>query len=179
MRALLDANVLYPTVMRQVLLGVAERGLFTPLWSDRILKEWELAAAKHGAELGVVAQGEVALARARFPKASVPAQAGLERRLWLPDPDDVHVLASAIAGNADVLVTQNAKDFPRRELREEGVERSDADSFLMGLYGVDTWAVAEAVESVRRDAEQLSGEAWPVRRLLKKARLNRLGKALD
>jgi hypothetical protein len=46
MRVLIDACVLYPTVMREVLIGVAAKGLFTPLWSARILEEWARAAAR-------------------------------------------------------------------------------------------------------------------------------------
>ncbi|MBL3553988.1 PIN domain-containing protein, partial [Rhodovulum sulfidophilum] len=44
MKVLLDACVLYPTVLREILLGVARRGGFTPLWSARILEEWARAA---------------------------------------------------------------------------------------------------------------------------------------
>ncbi|MEM6341945.1 MAG: PIN domain-containing protein, partial [Pseudomonadota bacterium] len=50
MKILIDTNVLYPTVMREVVLGVAKEGLFQPLWSDRILNEWALAAEKLGPE---------------------------------------------------------------------------------------------------------------------------------
>ena len=52
MRVVLDACVLYPTVLRELLLGVAAKGLYEPQWSDRILREWVLATAK----LGPVAQ---------------------------------------------------------------------------------------------------------------------------
>ena len=48
MRVLIDTNVLYPTVLREIVLGVAARGVFTPLWSERILEEWRLAAARQG-----------------------------------------------------------------------------------------------------------------------------------
>ena len=43
MRVLIDACVLYPTVMREVVLGVAAQGLFTPRWSPRILEEWAVS----------------------------------------------------------------------------------------------------------------------------------------
>ncbi|MEM6276609.1 MAG: PIN domain-containing protein, partial [Pseudomonadota bacterium] len=48
MKILLDACVLYPTVQREILLKTARAGVFTPLWSDRILEEWRRAAARHG-----------------------------------------------------------------------------------------------------------------------------------
>ena len=179
MRALLDANVLYPTVMREILLGVAAKGLYAPLWSERLLEEWRRAAARHGPQDRAIAEGEAARINAAFPPALVRPGQGRLDRLWLPDPNDVHVLAAAIAGNADVIVTQNAKDFPRGILAEEGLARQDADTFLRDALERDRAAVADVVEAVRSEAERLSGEDWPMRRLLKKARLPRLGNALD
>lgn len=179
MKALLDACVLYPTVMREVLLGVAEAGLYEPQWSPRILEEWARAAAKLGPGQEALARGEIAQAEARFPGATVTPRAGDEARLWLPDRHDVHVLAAAVAGSADVLVTLNAKDFPRHTLSEEGVARADPDAFLCDLRVAHPEIVAGVAEKVRAEAERLSGEAWPIRRLIKKARLPRLGKALE
>jgi hypothetical protein len=63
-------------------------------------------------------------------------------------------------------------------LAAEGLERSDADAFLWRLWSDAPGRVADVVESVRAEAERLSGEDWPMRRLLKKARLPRLAKAL-
>ncbi len=117
MKALLDACVLYPTVLREILLAVAARGLYTPLWSDRILEEWARATRKLGPEGEIQARGEVAALRAAWPAAAVPPAPGIAARLWLPDPDDIHVLAAAIAGSADAIVTFNAADFPRQTLR--------------------------------------------------------------
>ena len=60
MRVMIDACVLYPTVMREVVLGVAAAGLFEPRWSPRILEEWARATAKLGLEQEVWARGEIA-----------------------------------------------------------------------------------------------------------------------
>ncbi len=176
MKATLDACVLYPTVMRQMLLGAAEAGLYTPLWSPRILEEWARAVARLGPRDEAIARADIAQMRARWPMACVTPPDSLIRRLHLPDVNDIHVLASAIAGSADVIVTQNAADFPRGILAEEGLRRQDADQFLRGL---DTHAMARVAEQVRREAERLSGEPWTIRALLKKARLPRLAKLLD
>jgi predicted nucleic acid-binding protein len=179
MKALLDACVLYPTVLREILIGAARAGLYTPLWSDRILEEWARATVKLGPGAEVVARGEIAALGAAFPKAAVPVREGLEARLWLPDPADIHVLAAAIAGGADLIVTFNAMDFPRQMLADEGLARMDPDQFLLALRETRPDAIRAVVEAVRAEAERLSGEPQPLRALLKRARLPRLGKALE
>ena len=179
MKAVLDACVLYPTVLREILTGVARAGLFTPLWSDRILEEWARATRKLGPGAEAVARGEIALLRAAFPQASVPARPEIEARLILPDDNDRHVLAVAIAAGADAVVTFNAADFPRHILAEEGLARRDPDGFLWEFWSHSPAEVAAAVAGVRAEAARLSGQPQPLRILLKRARLPRLGKALD
>ena len=178
MKAVLDACVLYPTVLREILMGCAARGLFTPQFSDRILREWTRATAKLGPAEQAIAEGEAALLRAAFPKAIVREQPQLEARLALPDPNDVHVLAVAIAGSADCIVTFNAVDFPRHLLAEEGIERRDPDGFLWQLWSHSPDAVAAVVADVHATACRLSGQDLALKPLLKRARLNRLAKAL-
>ena len=178
MRALLDACVMFPTVMRQMLLGVAAQGGFEARWSPRIEEEWALAARKIGPGGEAQARGEIAMVRARFPEARVTPDAGLEARLWLPDPADIHVLAAAVACHADVIITLNAKDFPRNILAEEGLSRADPDAFLLGHFEASPETVVPVAQNVLHEARRLSGEEWQMRALLKKARLPRLAKAL-
>ena len=125
MKVLIDANVLFPTVMREVVLGVAGQGLFQPLWSPRILEEWARAAARLGPVAEAQARGEIAQLGAAWPRALVRHPPELEARLWLPDPNDVHVLAAAIHGSADIILPVNAKDFPRNILAAERLSRVD------------------------------------------------------
>lgn len=179
MRMLLDACVLYPTVLREILIGVARTGLYRPLWSARILEEWARAAARLGPVDEAYARGEVASLRAEFPGAEVAAQPGLESRLHLPDENDIHVLAAAIGGHADAIVTFNAQDFPRGVLAAEGLERRDPDGFLWALWSDHPARVGAVVEAVRARAEALSGQPQPLRPLLKRAKLPRLAKAME
>ncbi len=178
MKVLLDACVIYPTVMREMLLGVAGAGAFTPLWSERIIGEWQHAAARLGPDAQAQAAGDAALMAARWPGASVSHAPSLEARLWLPDPADTHVLAAAIAGSADGIVTLNARDFPRGVLAEEGLWRADPDGFLHGIWRASPERVVPVAEAVLARARQLSQGSWEMRPLLKKARLPRLAKAL-
>jgi predicted nucleic acid-binding protein len=177
-KVVLDTCVLFPTVMRAMLLGAAKLEHFTPLWSARILEEWRRASRKLGPDGPVQAGAEIALLRADWPNAELAPAPGLEARLWLPDPADIHVLAVAVSGSADVIITLNAKDFPRRELSEQGIERVDPDGFLHRLWLDDPDGLAAVGVQVLAEANRLSGDRWDMRGLMKKARLPRLGKAL-
>jgi len=179
MKLLLDACVMYPTVMRSMLLGAAKAGFFTPIWSDRILEEWALAARKIGPTGEVQARAEVALVKAGFPNASVTDYAGLETRLWLPDDNDIHVLAAAVKGSGDAIVTLNAKDFPKNILAEEGLDRLDPDALLTSFFNQNPDVMRDLTVSVNAEADRLSGKTWDMRALMKKARLPRFGKALS
>ena len=178
MRALLDACVLYPTVLRELLTGCAARGLFTPLWSDRILEEWARATRKLGPGAEPIARAEIMALGAQFPAARVRERPGLAARLHLPDENDIHVLAAAISGNADCIVTFNRADFPRGVLAGEGLDRHDPDAFLWALASHHPGTVAEVAEQVRAKAEAISGQPQPLRALLKRAKLPRLAKFL-
>jgi predicted nucleic acid-binding protein len=171
-RAVLDACVLFPPVMREMLVGAAELGGFTPLWSARILEEWARATRRlpEGAE--AAARAEAARLRARFPEAEVAVPEELVATLSLPDPDDRHVLATAIAGAADTLVTLNRGDFPTRTLARYGILLREPDGLLVELRH-DGVPLAPLAETARR------GREAGVRAVLKRAGLPRLGKALD
>lgn len=175
---MIDTCVLYPTVMREVVLGCAEKGLFAARWSDRIEEEWARAAAKIGPDGETIARGEIALLRARFPDARVPVPVVARGRYRLPDPDDVHVLAAAVAGSCDAIMTLNTRDFPGNLLAEEGLARVEPDSFLIRLADEDPVAVRAVGDAVLAEARRLSGADWTMRALMKKARLPRLGKRL-
>nr|WP_272871490.1 PIN domain-containing protein [Ruegeria lacuscaerulensis] len=174
----MDTCVIYPTVMREMLLGAARLGHFTPVWSARILEEWARAARKLGPEGEAQARAEIALTQAHWPGAEHPPAPGIEQRLWLPDSADTHVLATAVATSADVIVTVNAKDFPRNILSEEGLDRRDPDGLLHGFWLAESEGMTDIATRVLAEANRLSGDQWTLRALMKKARLPRLGKAL-
>lgn len=179
MKAVLDACVLFPTVLREILLGVAVRGLYQPVWSERILGEWVRATAKLGEVAAVEAEAQATLVRLAFPQAMTRAQPNIEARLLLPDPADVHVLAVAIAAQADAIITFNAQDFPRPVLADEGLIRLDPDQLLCQLHAQHPGEVAQVVADVHATAERMLGEVIPLKSLMKRARLRRLGKAMQ
>ncbi len=174
----LDACVLYPPVVRGILLGAAEAGLFLPRWSRRVLDEWRIAAARNG---GLAAESGVEAVAARmaesFPEGEVGPEPGVEMAIDLPDPADAHVLAGAVAAGASVLLTFNLRDFPVRKLAAMGIQGRHPDGFLWELFSEAPEAVGRAI----REAAAAAGAEGPgeVRRALKRARLPRLGKAWE
>ena len=178
-RVLVDACVLFPSVLREVVLGVAAAGLFVPLWSERILAEWALAAGRAGPDAAGVAGREIAALRAAWPAAEVAPAATAADSAMLPDPGDRHVLASALAGDASIILTANLRDFPPRVLAPLGLRAVAPDAFLTGLWQHHPEAVAAAAVAAQLRAAKIAGQPRPLRRLLRKAGLPRLGKALE
>lgn len=172
-RAFLDACVLYPPVVRGCLLHAAGQGLFDPLWSPRVLEEWARAAERErGPQGGAMAREEAAAMNARWPEGAHDPDPGAAARFDLPDADDVHVLAAALAGRADYLVTFNLKDFPARKLRDLGLAPLTPDHMLWEMAGRAPEQVAEAI---RRALGALNMRD-PAQTALKRAHLPRLAK---
>lgn len=173
---LLDACVLAPPTLREVLLRAAGLGLFQPRWSDRIEAEWLSTSRKRASDLpDALHEGEIALARAKFPDALVTDWEKHEGPLSLPDWNDRHVLAAAIAAEADTLLTDNLRDFPKRVLAGHGITREAADPFLWRLTG----EAPDQIAIVAREFSELSGVALsdtPAH--FKRARLPRFAKAV-
>lgn len=167
-RVFLDTCVLVPPLLRDFLLGLADAGLFEPQWSAGVTAEWAHVAARQG---GADVALRVARMRARWPQGEGPA--GQPELLDLPDPGDRHVLAAAISGRAEVLLTQNLRDFPARALAPFGITARAPDDFAMALWLAEH-APVEA--GVARVWSALTGAE--LRKALKSASLPRLGKAL-
>jgi hypothetical protein len=110
--AFLDASVLYPALLRNLLMHLALRDLFQARWSDLVHEEWIAALLRNRPDL-TFAQ----LTRTRrlmdenVDDALVGGYEHLMGEFTLPDPKDRHVLAAAIHGGASVIVTANLRDF--------------------------------------------------------------------
>src|SRR5436309_15327350 len=116
---ILDACVLYPAPLRDLLLWLALLGLYRPRWTEMIHDEWMRSLLKERPDLT-----RDRLERTRdlmdkaVPDCLVAGYEGLIAGITLPDPDDRHVLAAAIHGNAEIIVTYNLKDFPTDTLAD-------------------------------------------------------------
>ena len=81
------------------------------------------------------------------------------RGLELPDPDDVHVLASALAGHADCIVTANLKDFPAEVVAQLGIEVIHPDQFIVAQWDLDQLVAVAAFKRMRARWKQPQASA--------------------
>jgi predicted nucleic acid-binding protein len=132
--AFLDANVLYPALVRNVLMHFAVRWLFRPLWSEAVHAEWMAAIRRDHPDLTTrQIERTKRLMNEHVRDATVTGYEKLIPGLSLPDANDRHVLAAAIHGGAGIIVTWNLKDFPVKALRPHGIVAQSPDTFLAAL----------------------------------------------
>lgn len=110
--AVYDACVLYPFHLRNALIQCAFDGLVEARWTDEIHDEWIRNLAANAPTLLI----ERLIAtrdrmKAVLPDADVTDYRHLIPELRLPDPDDRHVLAAAIAGTAPYIIPGTSRTF--------------------------------------------------------------------
>lgn len=147
--AVLDANVLYPFLTRDILLSLAAAGLYRPIWTAEIMDEWQrhLVANKPGKK-EAIARTAATMTKA-FPEALVTGHDTLIPSLELPDPNDRHVLAAALLSGAGVIVTENLKDFPADKLSPYAIEAVSADSFCLSTIQLQFDDAISALRTMR------------------------------
>ena len=142
-----DATVLYPSLLRDVLIRVAGSGVFRARWTERILDEVFFNLPRNRPDLD-----PKKLSRTRrlmclaVEDCLVTGYEELIDDLWLPDPNDRHVLAPAISCGAQSIITENVKDFPCSILDGFGIRRQSADEFLCELIASSPAIVQHSIE---------------------------------
>lgn len=134
-----DANVLYPTMLRDILIRLAGTGIYQARWTEDILDEVfrNLQANRPDLDPSKLRRTRELMCRA-MDDCLVTGYEDLIESLSLPDPDDRHVLAAAIRCGAQVIVTENVRDFPQDVMDKYGIEIQGADEFLcdqIDLFG--------------------------------------------
>ena len=148
--AFLDASVLYPAPLRDLLMELAVADLYRAKWSDAVHEEWITAILQNRSDLTRARLERTRdLMNAHVRDAIVTDFAELIDVLELPDPDDRHVLAAAIKGRADLIVTVNLKDFPAETLDRWGIEAQHPDEFLTHQFHLSPPVFLQAVRTVR------------------------------
>lgn len=165
--AVYDANVLYPAPLRDLFIRIAHAGLVRARWTETIHDEWMRNVLANNTALS---PARLARTRALMNEAVrdclVTDYENLIDTVSLPDPDDRHVLASAIHTKAEAIVTFNLKDFPAPTLASYNVEAMHPDDFLLALLADFPGQVCAAVKQQREALrKQRSGRGFDDKRL--------------
>ena len=146
----LDACVLYPSLLRDLLMHLGITGLYQPKWTDCIQQEWQrnLLAQRPDIRAEQLRRTEILMNKA-LPDARIAGYEELIEGLSLPDPNDRHVLTAAIRSEAETIVTANLRDFPAERLEIFGIEALSPDTFLCDLFDLNRALVLRAVRNAR------------------------------
>jgi hypothetical protein len=132
--AFVDANVLYPAPIRDLLLNFAEDELFLPRWSEKVQQEWVNNLLSNRPDLDSKRLSRtIKLMNEAFPEALIENFESQIDKLSLPDLKDRHVLAATMKSGATIIVTANLKDFPKSVLGNYGIEAIHPDDFALKL----------------------------------------------
>lgn len=146
--AFLDASVLYPVSLRNLLMRLTLAGLYQARWSAHVHEEWIRAVLRDNPSVPPTRLHELRDAMdERAGDALVTDYEALIDSLILPDPNDRHVLAAAIVGRADVIVTRNLRDFPNTALDPYNIEAQHPDEFIRHLLDLAPLVVVDAVRA--------------------------------
>lgn len=149
--AFLDACVLVPIAPCDTLLRMADRGAFRPLWSERVEEEALRALCEIHPDIDPSRfHSRFRSMNEAFEDARIRGWETLVEGLELPDPNDRHVLAAAIRGRADVIVTENVRDFPASVLSPLGLEAVRLDEFLLTQFDLGVPATVQIVHDQAR-----------------------------
>ncbi|MFV1872339.1 MAG: putative toxin-antitoxin system toxin component, PIN family [Oleiphilus sp.] len=148
---ILDACVLYPAPLRDLLMRLALTDLFKARWTDQIHEEWINALLRVGNKFSREKLETIRdLMDENVRDAKVADYESLIDNLNLPDQNDRHVLATAIRCNADAIVTANVKDFPKEELEKYSIEVIHPDDFICYQIELDAGLVCNTVKRQRK-----------------------------
>lgn len=146
----LDACVLYPAPLRDLLMRMAVHGMIRARWTEKIHEEWMTAVLREREDL---TREKLQRTRELMDKhAEGSLVVGYEQHmdgLILPDIDDRHVLATAIECGAEAIVTWNLGDFPKSALKAHGIEVWTPDDLLMMLLSEDEDSVIRIMREHR------------------------------
>jgi predicted nucleic acid-binding protein len=147
--AVLDANVLYPTLVRDILMSLAVADLYHARWSATIQAEWMRNLSSQRPDIAARLPALADAMNAAVPDSVITGYESLISSIELPDADDRHVVAAAIVGHADAIVTFNLDDFPSSALDRFNIEVQHPDRFVMNQLHLHKLKALTALKQMR------------------------------
>jgi predicted nucleic acid-binding protein len=178
--AVFDACILYPFHLRNIVVQAAVDRLVEARWTDAIHDEWirNLTADVPAIPIDRL-QATRRLMNEALPAAMVSGHEKHIPMVTLPDPDDRHVIAAAIAAKASLILTWNVRHFPENELKKFGLRRMYPDEFLSGLFDKAPDLVIGSLANARRNLSKTRVAASDFIAILNGQKLVQLAKRVE
>ena len=178
--AVLDACVLYPPSLRDLLMWLATIRAYEARWTEEIHTEWTRNVLADRPDVTPVQLDRTrSLMSVAVPKGLVSGYETHIPALSLPDEGDRHVLAAAIEAQASVIVTYNLSDFPNSVLRSHGIQALHPDVFLLALFDQEATLFLRGVQAHRASLKHPPKTAQEYLATLRVTGLKRLALRLE
>lgn len=180
----LDTCVLISTILKNLILRLAESGLFQPIWAEYIGEEWRRNASRIWDTSPALIEAEWQAMQQAFPQANMGIVNVFEADLSKSDPKDFHVIAAgraalaAFPGKSACILTRNLRDFNRSELRQHGLSLLSPDEFLVLCHERDPERFVQLLALIPDDAVAIGRPVEPLETVLRRERLFRLNNLL-
>jgi hypothetical protein len=178
--AVFDACILYPFHLRNIVVQAAVDRLVEARWTDAIHQEWIRNLTTDTPTIPVERlQITRRLMNDALPTAMVTGYEMYIPEITLPDPDDRHVAAAAIAAEASLILTWKLRDFPANELKRFGLQTMNPDAFLSGLFDEASGLVISSLANARRNLSKTRVGASDFVTILNRQNLVQLAKRVE
>ena len=153
--AVLDTCVIYGGLRRDLLLTMSAHGVFCVVLSEDLLDEIEYVEERklHDVGLPTIEAAERAQRLVEHMRNAFEvldqSRVDLIGEVGLPDRDDEHIVAAAVAGGADVIVTDNLRHFPEDAV-PEGLRVQGPRAFLHDMVTAHPHASVLALQEMAR-----------------------------
>jgi predicted nucleic acid-binding protein len=178
--AVFDACILYPFHIRNIIVQAAVDRLVDACWTDAIHEEWIRSLTANTPAIPIDRlQVTRRLMNDALPMAMVSDYEEHIPRVTLPDPNDGHVVAAAIAAKASLILTWNLRHFPESELKKFGLRMMTPDSFLCGLFDQVPDLVIGSLANARQNLTKIRVSGSDFIRILEGQKLVQLANRVE
>lgn len=149
-KIVLDANVLYGNFLRDMLVSLFFSGIYEAKWTEKITQEWVGHLLENRSDISESKVNRTLMLMNRIkPTALVANYERYIEQVHIPDKDDRHVVAAAIACGAQKIITWNLGDFPDKVLKVFGVVAESPDKFISDLISDNPPSIIATLKEMR------------------------------
>lgn len=156
---LVDASVLRPAILRNILIEFCCEVFFALKWSDDIEKEYCSKCVDAG-ESATTLASRVNLMHAAVPDWRVDGDALIRPNFQVENTSALAAICAAVVGHADCIVSLDLDRYPKEPLARLSIEVMHPDDFIVLQLDLNTVAALKAFKSIRKRNGKLNAQAF-------------------